>query len=196
MIDRWRFITAIVVGLVATTAVYADMAPVSPVGRGQSARVCDRTDFQYTNLSSPSNFPSVAALDSLFVEFLPEANPDIGQNSDMQNPQILTDGTGSFSLCLYALMGLGLCSSAHWVKNLSFGFVPEWHHNCGPFQIGHSYAITPESLCPVPVYCFIQPVFTVEDSLLQYRLRTVTSLWRKSQFTPVVLAPRGPPNMS
>jgi hypothetical protein len=196
MIDKWRFITAIVVGLVVTTAVYADMVPVSPVERGQSARVCDRIDFQYTNLSNRSDFPIVAHLDSWSVGFLPEANANVRQTSEMQRPQILTDGTGSFSLCLYALMGLGLCGSAHWVKNLSFGFVPEWYHNCGPFQIGHSYAVTLESLCPAPACCFIQPVFTVEDSLLQYRLGTVTSLWRKSQFTPVVLAPRGPPNMS
>jgi hypothetical protein len=86
-----------------------------------------------------------------------------------------------------------LCSSAHWVKRLSFGFVPEWYHNGGPFQIGHSYAVTPESLCPVQVCCFIQPFCTEDNHLPQYFLKTVTSLWRKSQFTPCVLASRGPP---
>jgi hypothetical protein len=196
MISRRRVITAFIGVLVVTSAVYADMVTVSPIGRGQLARVCVRTDLRHTHLSSPSNFPSVAASDSWSVEFLPEANQDIGQNSDMQNTHILTDGTGSFSLCLYALMGLGLCSSAHWVKGLSFGSIPEWYHNGGPFQIGHTYAVTPESLCPAPACSFIQPVFTVEDSLPQYRLGIVTSLRRKSQFTPVVLAPRGPPIMS
>lgn len=195
MIDGRRIITAIIAGLVVRGAVYADMTPISRLdaGRRQSTHVCDRTDLQYTNLSSPFSFTSVASLDFWSVEFLPEANADVSQTSEMQHPQILTNGQGSFNLCLSALIGLGLCSSAHWVKKLSFGFVPEWYHNGGPFQIGHSFAVSPESLCPVPVYCFIQPVYTVEDSLPQYRLRTIVSLWRKSQFTPDVIASRGPP---
>ena len=198
MINRRKSLTALIALLVVSAAVRADMAPVSrpDAGRRQTPHISGPIDLRYVNLSSPSIFPSVADLDSWTVEFLPDANPDIGQNSDMQNPQILTDETGSFSLCLYALLGLGLCRTAPWVKKLSFGFIPEWYHNGGPFQIGHSYAVTPESLCPVPVYCFVQPVFRVEASLPQYRLGTVTSLWRESQFTPTVLVPRGPPNMS
>ncbi len=197
MIDRRKILATVIGVLVVTSAVYADMIPVSRLDaeRQQPAHICGRADAQYANLSSPSNYLSVADLDLWSVEFLPKVNPDIGQTTGMQNPQILTDGTGSFSLCLSALIGLGMFSSAHLVKKLSFSFVPEWYHNGGPFQIGHSHAM-PESLCLTPVYCFIQPVFTVEDSLPQYRLGTVTSLWRKSQFTPTVLVPRGPPNMS
>ncbi len=189
MIDGRKFITVVIGGLVVTAAAYADMTPVSLLnaGRRQSPLVCSRADLQYMN------FPSVADLDSWSVEFLPEANADVRQTSEIQHPLILTSGPDSFNLCLSALIGLGLCSSAHWVKRLSFGFIPEWYHNGGPFQIGHSYAVTPESLCPAPAFCFVQPVCTVEDSLPQYRLRTVVSLWRKSQFTPVVLASRGPP---
>ena len=195
MIDGRRIITAIIGVIVATVSVYADMTPVSQSDAKcvQSSNACSLAELQYTNLSRPSNFPSVASLDFWSVEFLPEANADVSQTSEIQHPQILTNGQSSFNLCLSALIGLGLCSSAHWVKRLSFGFIPEWYHNGGPFQIGHSYAVTPESLCPVPLCCFVQPVCTVEDSLPQYRLRTIVSLWRKSQFTPVVLASRGPP---
>ncbi len=198
MIDSRKLITAVIGGLVVTAAAYADMVPVSRLdaGRRQLPHVCGQADLQYTNLSSPSNYPSVGHLDLWSVEFLPEANADVSQTSEIQHLQSLTDGPGSLNLCLSALIGLGLCSSAHCVKRLSFGFVPEWYHNGGPFQIGHSYAVTPESLCPVPAFCFIQPVCTVEDSLPQYRLGTVTSLWRKSQFTPTILVPRGPPYMS
>ena len=198
MIDSRKLITVVIGGLVVTAAAYADMVPVSRLdaGRRQSPNVCGRTDLQYTNLFSPSNFSSVGHLDSWSVEFLPEANTDVSQTSEIQHPLSLTNGQGSLNLCLSALISLGLCSSAHWVKRLSFGFVPEWFHDGGPFQIGHSFAVTPESLCPVPVCCFIQPVCMVEDSLPQYRLRTVVSLWRKSQFTPNVLVPRGPPDMS
>ena len=165
MIDGRSIITAIIWGWVVTVGVYADMTPVSRSDAKcvQSSHICGRTDLQYTNLSSPSNFSSVGHLDLWSVEFLPEANADVSQTSEIQHPLSLTNGQGSISLCLSALIGLGLCSSAHWVKRLSFGFVPEWYHNGGPFQIGHSYAVTPESFCPAPAFCFIQPVCTVED---------------------------------
>jgi hypothetical protein len=96
-------------------------------------------------------------------------------------------------LCLSAIIGLGLCTSAHCVKRLSFGFIPEWYHNGGPFQIGHSFAVNPDSVNPVPAYCFVQPVPGAEDFIPQYHLGTIVSLWRKSQFTADVLAGRGPP---
>ncbi len=195
MINRRKLLITVGLGLLVTTGVYADMTPVSRLnaGRRQSPLVCSRTDIQYMNFSSPSNCPSIADLNLWSVEFLPKLNAEVRQTSVMQHPQSLTNGHSSFSLCLSALIGLGLCSSAHWVKRLSFSFVPEWYHDGGPFQIGHSYAVMPESLCHAPVYCFIQPVCTVEDSIPQYRLRTVVSLWRKSHFTPCVLASRGPP---
>ncbi len=197
MINRRKLFIVVIGVYVATDSVYADMKPVSQSDAKcvQSSHVCIPKKLQYTDFNSPSNYPSVAKIDLWSVEFLPEANVDVSQTSEIQHPQILTNGQGSLNLCLSALIGLGLCSSAHWVKRLSFGFVPEWYHNGGPFQIGHSFAVTPESLCPVPVCCFVQPVCTVEDSLPQYRLGTVTSLWRKSQFTPVVIGPRGPPNL-
>ena len=195
MINRRKLLITVGLGLLVTTGVYADMTPVSQsdAKRVQSVNACRLTELPYTNLSSPSIFPTVAELDSWSVEFLPEANADVSQTSEIQHPLSLTNGPGSLNLCLSALIGLGLCSSAHWVKRLSFSFVPEWYHDGGPFQIGHSFAVTPESLRPVPAFCFVQPVCTVEDSLPQYRPGTVTSLWRKSQFTPAVIAPRGPP---
>ncbi len=195
MINRRKLLITVGLGLLVTTGVYADMTPVSQsdAKRVQLSNACRLAELQYTNLSSPYNPPSVTELDLWSVKFFTEAKADVSQTSEIQHLQILTNGQGSFNLCLSALIGLGLCSSAHWVKRLSFGFVPEWYHNGGPFQIGHSFAVTPESLCPVPAFCFIQPVCTVEDSLPQYRLGTVTSLWRKSQFTPVVIGPRGPP---
>ena len=195
MIDDRRIITAIVGVLVVSAVVYADMTPVSQsdAKRVQSSNACSLAELQYTNLSSPYNPPSVTELDLWSVEFLPEANADVSQTSEIQHLQILTNGPGSFNLCLSALIGLGLCSSTHWVKRLSFGFVPEWYHNGGPFQIGHSYAVTPESLCPAPAFCFIQPTCTAEDISPEYYKGTIAPLLRKSLFTPNVLDPRGPP---
>ena len=198
MIRLRKLIIAIIGGLVVTAAGHADMVSVSRTDAEprQPARVCGRTDLQHTNLANPLNCTGVADLDLWSAGSLPEADADAGQTSQIQPPQTLTNGPSSLSLCLSAMIGLGLCSSAHWVKRISFGFVPEWYHNGGPFQIGHSLAVSPDSLCPVPAYCFIQPVRVVERLIPQYRLGTVVSLWRKSQFTPDVIASRGPPSMS
>ncbi|MHC4560327.1 MAG: hypothetical protein ACYS80_23835 [Planctomycetota bacterium] len=198
MIDSRKLISAVIGGLVVTAAVYADMTPVSRLDtkRWYSPRVCGRSDLHYTNSSSPYIFPGVADPDLRSVQFPPQANADVTQTYEIQHSINLTNGQGSFTLCLYALMGLGLCSSTHWVKKLSFGFIPEWYHNGGPFQIGHSYALTPESLCPVPVCCFVQPVGRAENFLRQLYWGNVAPFLRKSQFTPDAVAPRGPPSNS
>jgi len=198
MINGRRIISAVICGLIVTAAVHANMVPVSQQdsGRRKPQPVCDRINLYSNNLTDSYNLPSVTDLSSWSVGFLPRANTGIEQTSEIQQLQSLTDGPGSISLCLSALIGLGLCSSTHFVKKLSFSFVPEWFHDGGPFQIGHSHAITPESLCTTPVCCFVQPVCTAEDYLPIYHLGTITSLWWKSQFTPTILVPRGPPNMS
>jgi hypothetical protein len=198
MVNGRRIISAVICGLIVTAAVHADMVSVSQqdAERRQSTSVCNRVEIPCSSLSISYNFTHVADLDSWPVGFLPKTNTDIEQPDEILHLQSFTDGPGSLNLCLSALIGLGLCSSAHFVKKLSFSFVPEWYHNGGPFQIGHSLAITPESLCSSPVYCFVQPLCTAEDSFTQYRLRTVVSIWRKSQFTPSVIASRGPPCMS
>lgn len=192
MIDGRKIIAGIIAGFLVSSAAYADMAPVSAPDAGprQSSYVCGRTDLQYTN------FPNITGLDLWSVAFLPRPNADVRQNSPVQCPPSLTDGASSLSLCLYALMGLGLVRSAPWGKRLSFGFLPEWYHAGGPFQIGHSHAVTLDNLSLAPVRCFIQPACVVEDLIPQYRLGAVVSLWRESQFTSTVLAPRGPPLLS
>jgi len=190
-----KSISAVVIGgWVITTAVFADMAPVSHSGAGEGQRQHITYAVSPVLSSSKSfNCSAVSDIGLWPVQLLPESNADVGQTSEIQHPIDLTNGPGSLSLCLSALMGLGLCGSVHWAKRLSFGFVPEWYHNGGPFQIGHSFAVSPESLCPAPAYCFIQPVCMVEELIPQYLQRVVMSLWRKSQFTPDVIASRGPP---
>jgi hypothetical protein len=174
--------------------VHADMVLVSKLDtEPQSQRVCGRTEFQRANLSGLYDSTSISDLDFRFVQFLPKADVEVGQTTGIESSINLTGGPGSVSLCLYAMLGLGLCSAPHWIKKLSIGYIPEWYHNGGPLQIGHSLAVSPESLCPVPVYCFVQPVLATEYLIPQYHHMTVVSLWRKSQFTPDIIASRGPP---
>ncbi len=195
MMDRGRLITAVIGAWGITVAVHADMTPVSRPGTisRQSAHFCGLAELRQTNSSSPFACLSVADLNWRPVEFLPETSVDPSQIFEIQDPQSFTSGPSSLNLCLSALVGPGLCSSAHYVKRLSFGSIPDWYHNGGPFQIRHSLAAVPNSLCRVPVCCFVQPVCTAEDVMTQYRSGTVVSLWRESQFTPDVIAARGPP---
>lgn len=181
--------------LVFTAAVHADMMPVShedAVCR-QSPPGSAQADLQYEKLSGTSDLAGFADFDLWSVEFSSEADAQIGQTSEVQHLQTLTNGSDSLKLCLSALISLGVCCSAHWVKKLSLGFIPEWYHEGGPFQVGHSHALMPGTLCPAQACCFVQPFCTEDNHLPQYFLKTIISLWRKSQFTPAVLASRGPP---
>lgn len=117
-------------------------------------------------------------------------------DEDAAPVQIATDGQNSLHLCLYALLSMGLCRSVPYVKKVSLGIVPQWYHDGGPFQIGHSSAISPDCLDAAPIYCFIQPDDRADDLTPRYRPGAIVSCWRTSQFTPSVLASRGPPCMS
>ena len=196
MICRRRLIPGIISLLLFTGIVRADMVSVMKleVERQASPFAGGRAEGLHANSPSPSESLIDIQFDAGTVLFLPEPDAKIRQSTQVSDTLLdLTNRPGSVSLCLYALLSLGLCSAPHWIKKLHLGHIPEWYHDGGPFQIGHSYAISPESLCPVPVDCFIQPDVTAEVFIPQYRLRTIVSCWRQSQFTLEVQAARGPP---
>jgi hypothetical protein len=202
MTTRRNEIIPVLIGALALCAtVRADMVPLSPtdVGYQTWSQTCVPADLLPPSpLNSCIDSGGVADLDPASVGFLFEPTQEAGQNRETKPAQILADRQNSFSLCLYALFGLGLCRSAPFVKKFHFGCIPDWYHTGGPAQIGHSFAIAPDCLSPAPVHCFIQPdsIAGTENALPQYCRGTVVSLWRKSQFTPAVLASRGPPSLS
>lgn len=197
MIARGRiFVAVLTVGLAAT--VRADMMPVcsSDIGPRPVVRACSQTNPPRADLLSLNSILPTDDLGIRPITCLPDAQSNSGPSTGTQMGPVLADDQGSFGLCLYALLGLGLCRSAPWVKRLHFGVIPDWYHHGGPFQIGHSYAVGPDCLCSAAVVCFIQPDRTARDYLPQYYWGTIASLLRKSLFTPNVLASRGPPTMS
>ncbi len=115
------------------------------------------------------------------------------ENAQPMHSFVLTGGPGSCVLCLYALMGLGFYNAPHVIKKVSLGHMLEWSHDSDPGQIGHRMAVSPEALGLVQVCCLSQPEVSTNRLVPQCRHGIVISLWRKSQFTPVVLASRGPP---
>jgi len=190
-----RYILTFIVVLVFTAAAEADMIPVSHEDSfcRQSPDSGAAANLQNENLPATPDFSSLADIDLWPGELLHEADAQIGHSSEIQHIQSLTGGPDSLKLCLSALISLGLCCSAQWVKKLSLGLVPEWYHEGGPFQVGHSHALMPGTLCPAQDCCFVQPLDAEDNNLPRYFLKTVISHWRKSQFTPNILASRGPP---
>ncbi len=196
MIHADKIILAVFLALAMTVGVYADMTPTPSLDgdRPPAAQQSDRTACPSPNSHDLLIDPVLADLHRPSGTFPPTTSADVHLTGETQRPvQILTSDQGSLDLCLYALMGLGFCKSAPWVRKLSFGHVPEWYHDGGPYQIGHSFAVSPESLCPVPVHCFVQPDHRAEEFITRRRLRAIVSSWRTSQFTPCTLASRGPP---
>jgi len=193
---RRRAIPAVVLGVLALGAtVRADMMPLSPSDAGyqQPLRAWAAADQPGMNPSGPFDCPGITDLSLPPVTSLPRAGSDIGETCERQPVQILTEGQDSFSLCLCALLSLGVCKSVPLVKKFSFGYIPQWYHDGGPAQVGHSLAISPDCLCSAPVCCFVQPDRIAENPIPRYHFPTVVALWRNSQFTPAALASRAPP---
>lgn len=191
MVEWRRLITAIVVVLIATMAVEADMMPAVCADPGGSQK-------PPAGEAEPESALWMATVPFDVASGLAETGEvDATDCQEGQAPQALhlqdsANKLDSFDLCLYALVGLGLCRSGQLVRRPSLGFVPEWYHSGAPQQIGHSHAVGPDAFCFAGV-CFIQPGSEAEPFIPQHRRGIITSLWRCSQFTPSVLASRAPP---
>ncbi|MEN6428941.1 MAG: hypothetical protein ABFE13_26635 [Phycisphaerales bacterium] len=192
---EWKkVILVLVMAFGATEVVCADMVYVS----GQNDRgpvpavILDHAGEQPLPVSGVFSYSAMADLGSLSVEFLPAVKPEAGDAGEPQPVCVLVDRQDSLGLCLYALLGLGLCKSVPWVKRVSLGVVPGWYHDGGPFQVGHSSAASPDCLDSALV-CFSQPGVAAKTLLPRRYRRVIVSLWRESQITSAILASRGPP---
>lgn len=195
MISWRKVLVSAMAAIVVVEAVYADLMPVCGRESGCKGVVCHCGQREPPEMGLSCLFDgrfSSFGLGGAPEEVWPEPETSAAEASEGLHYLGLTEGSTSFDLCLYALVGLGLCRSGHWVRRSSFGFVPDWYHNGGPFQIGHSHAVSLDCRCSAQM-CFIQADRTEQNHIPQYRLRTVVSLWRKSLFTPTAFASRGPP---
>jgi hypothetical protein len=185
---------SLLVVLLLSQGVHADLLFVSSSDFKNPTQLHDFSDLEAQNTVTTRRAPPLTVPEFEPSRLLPDPRYDLDQPIHVPPIQIGADsGQSSLSLCLSALMGLGLYSSAHSLKRLSLGLIPQSYHNAGPVQIGHSIAVHPDSVCPIPVCCFVQPVPGAEDIIPHYHFGTVTSIWRKSQFTPDAIASRGPP---
>jgi len=180
-------------GLVLSGTGYADMTAFDRLEANQPAGFHGQPDAEGSPVSDPlfgSTFATAPGVpDKSWLRPMAVAGP----THDAQPIHVLTEGHYEFHLCLWALLGFGLCESAPWMKRLSVGVIPEWYHGGGPFQIGHSSAIPPDCLISVPVFCFVQPDCTGEHSSPRHTGQSFIAPWPISKCALAVDAPRGPP---
>jgi hypothetical protein len=191
-----RTVATVIVALVVAPVVRADMMPVASLDGGsrQSLSICDgRVPRGVSDSHQRVAFFGPVDLDLLQGGFVPLPNPEVGQPNETMPALVLTDRQNSLTLCLYALLGLGLCRSAPLVKKLHFGCITDWYHSGGPSQIGHSFAISSDCLPAAPIFCFLQPDYRPEEVAPQYSRGTIAALLREAQFQLTALASRGPP---
>ncbi len=201
MVGVKETISTVIVALAVAPVVHADMMPVSPPQGGSrwSLSVCgQKIAPQPGDSQGSTTFGATVELDLVPVGSLPAVKPDAASAGAAQHLEILTDKQNSLSLCLYALLGLGLCRSATLARKFHFSWFPDWYYTGGARQTGHRFAIPPDCLLSALVYCFIQPdsATATEDTPVTLRQGIVASLWRQSQFTRAVAASRGPPYVS
>ena len=192
MIRSKGLFSILFIAVAVSSSVFAEMMDVPAQS---TEKLCVQPIEQSAGALLPSGDFLATEFELWAGQSLPDSATDDSKEGTIQNVRPLTDRTSSLSLCLSALISFGLVTSARHIKRLHFGFVPDWYHDGGPFQIGHSYVLSPDCLNNTTVYCFIQPDSFSENSQHQlYRLsREIVSLWRKSQFTPESISSRGPP---
>jgi len=212
MVKRKEILAAVVGVLALSAALRADMVPVSSSDDAVRSVPAATLNFSTSSVKSEASGspascwplpasglsrllsgPVVADLRSLSGESVFDWEDTVDLDGVTPPVRILSDRQSSLSLCLYALLGAGLFRSAPLVKKLSFGCIPPWYHDGGPFQIGHSLAIAPDCRCPVQVQCPSQSNWGTDDRISKCHQGAIVCLWRKSQLTPAVFASRGPP---
>ena len=196
-----RFITAIIAILVVSATCNADFIAATRLEFDPTQSVSEHNQVDSQQLDSSfilsfSNGSEITSLGALSVAALPETGQADQLPYDVEVLHSPKHEPGSLQMCLYALLGLGLCKVAPCLNKLSCSAVPEWYHDGGPWQIGHSLAVSPETLNPISVYCFVQPDNTIKLPLANHQYGAMQPLLRKSLFTPCVLSSRGPPCMS
>jgi hypothetical protein len=201
-VTDWRKVITVLMGAAAVCAIsHADMMPLCPAETGLRPPSLASTpaDPCPTRLSIAwAPFTDIVSLGTSPIGFLSLPDPERAHIGETRPAQVLTDGQSSLTLCLYALLGLGICRSAPFVKRFQLSCVVDWYHSGGPFPIGHSFVISPDCVPLTPFFCFIQrePTAATGGLLPHFSQGIVVSLWRQCQFAPITLAPRGPPSLS
>jgi len=116
MVEVKRTILAVAAVLVVAAAVRADVTPVS----ADAAHGLDQAGCQEVLL-----FGFADRADLVGDVASPAVHVADEEPASAEEAIALKDGRSSLDFCLYALIGLGMCRSGHWVRRCSFGPIPE-----------------------------------------------------------------------
>ncbi len=192
--DRRKIITAVLAALMAGAVAQADMMPPGAGGR-RLPGLLPAPDGIGGSVSNRLARPALGDLDSWSRGMLSDAPTEAEGAAPIRPLYVLADREMGVSLCLYALLGLGLYKSIPGARRFALDSLPQWYYDGGPHQIGSSLVFSPACLTPAPVYGFLQPEGATEAPTPPYRREVTIALWRRSQFPPAVDAPRGPPHL-
>lgn len=148
-----------------------------------------------TNLASLSSSPSLFDWNLRGVLW-PAVRIDVSEPVQSQPVLVLAEKEGSFTLCLYAMMSLGLIDSIPWTRKWVARALPRWYWNGCPGVYRLCLAISVMLRHPEPTAHWDPPPEQPQDAQTCRQPETTVPLWRKSQFTLPVLAARGPPACS
>ncbi len=196
MVGRGKIIPILIGAASLCAAARADMVSLCPADLGGASSQLNRLRADCPSASSSNvRLGSLEIVDfnRLFVGLGPAPSAQTGQADGTKSPQILADKQNSMSLCLYALLGLGLCRSAPWLKRLHFGGLPDWYHGGGPHQVGHSLSVAPDCRASVPSPCFAPLAYESASTSPVGFARTIMSLLKGPPIALWELGSRGPP---
>ncbi|HSW01760.1 MAG TPA: hypothetical protein VLI39_16445 [Sedimentisphaerales bacterium] len=148
-----------------------------------------------TNPANLYSFPSIFDWD-LHGVFRPVIRIDVSEPPESPQVLILGEKEGSFTLCLYAIMSLGLIDPVPWTRKWVVRTLPRWYWNGCPGVYRPCLAISVMLRHPEPTAHWDPPPEQPQDAQTCRQPETTVPLWRKSQFTLPVLAARGPPQTS
>ena len=131
MFNPGKVLIGFAVCLGATSTAFAGLMPASGLFAGQQcpAVFCEKDSHAQGNPAQIC-YPSSTDLALYPGALFPEADANHRQTSETQPLLRLTNATtSSFDLCLYALIGLGICRTGPWIKTLLWlcaGVVSRW----------------------------------------------------------------------
>jgi len=190
-----KTILAVTVALVAAGAARADMVQVfqGDTEHPLPAVICDRDDPHVASafdtsilcLGADLELPPTGISPDMPVEAIDSGEPPVAS-------LILADKQDSLGLCLYALVSLGMCKSAPWVRRLSVDAITCWYNDgLGLCSRDGQMALSNSAGPTVP--CLDRWDNWLARGTARRHVRAVVSLWRKSQMAASVLASCGPP---
>ena len=180
---------------------HADMMPLAPLHGTVVWACCDSIEEveEPTEPTEPANPANLSSFPSIFdwglhgVLFRPVIRIDVSERPESPPVVVLAEKEGGFTLCLYAMISLGLIDSVPWTRKWMVRTLPRWYWNGCPGVYRPSLAISVMLSHPEPTAHWNPPADPLQDQPTQDRYETTFLLWRPSQCTPAVVAPRGPP---